>query len=75
VEDLQKQVIYLNSEISKYRFKLIMTAIGENKTLEEIKQMYDFGTNDLLSSLRNGSNNQDLYEKIKQMGHEIGTAG
>jgi len=75
VEKLESQVCYLSDQLNKYKFKVNMSAIGEDKDLLEIREIHEYGTKELIQSLKDGSDQKDLREKIRNLGWQVGTAG
>ena len=66
---------YLNDQLIKYKFRVHMIAIGEDKDLSEIRQIHEAGTKSLVEELKKGSNQNNLSAKIRELAKEVGTAG
>ena len=75
VDALENKVLYLTSQIDKYKYKMNVMAIGDEKDLSEFKNLEDFGKTDLLNSLKNGAGLDDLKNKIHKLSKTAGSAG
>jgi len=52
-----------------------MIMIGEDKDLSDLRDIQKEGLQKLIDSLHVGNDQQDLREKIKELGKQVGTAG
>ena len=65
IEDLEAKVSYLSSQVDKYKHKLNIVAIGDEKDLSDFKTNEEFGRLDLVHSLHRGQSQNMLRSKIK----------
>jgi SepF-like predicted cell division protein (DUF552 family) len=75
VELLQKQVIRLTDQLDKYKYKLSINAIGQEKDLIDFKNFQEQGRILLLNEAKIGKSDQEIKQKISQLGKTVGTSG
>lgn len=75
IDELEDKVANLTSMVEKYKFKLHMMSIGEDKDLRDFKVMEEIGRIELVGSLYNGTHSSHLKDKISELSKKSGSAG
>ena len=75
MNSLNWQLNKLSNQIEKFRWKINLVAIGEDKDLEEFTTVQNKGHEDLVESLNYGDVSDNLKQKINHLSSQAGVAG
>lgn len=74
VEKLEDEIVRLNNLIDKYRFKIGVHVIGEEKDFKEYNELQEFRRQHAIKSLEEGRDKDTLQRNIKEFSRFAGIA-
>lgn len=73
VENLERQVLSMSNQINKYRYKLNIAAIGEEKHFGEYSEIQEFGRQNIIKKLEKGSDVSEIQKSVEEFAKIAGS--
>jgi predicted RNase H-like nuclease (RuvC/YqgF family) len=74
IEHLEKQITNLSSQIDKYKYKLNIAAIGEERDFGEYNELQEYRRQTTIKSLEEGKDEKELKKNIADFAKFAGLA-